>query len=246
MLYSEIIAVCSQIHTKHINTVCGQNVELLNVKTGGAHSDHRVPGWLNLHMTDQDESGMPKRTIKPQAIRLPTPNATSVRSELLSPSFLLYDNHSEVNDSCVNGCTDTKRRQHCKMYQHPDHSVKDAWTDKRMLRTSQTSSPPLQNMPTTEGAPSGCQGISNTFVSHFTAPVLSGKRSIAVFKRHICSLSRCCIVRCLVCIVVSYLVCIVVSYLVYCCSCLVCMVVVFSVLLLVILCIVVVVLCVLL
>jgi hypothetical protein len=32
MLYSEIIAVCSQIHTKHINTLCGQNAELLNVK----------------------------------------------------------------------------------------------------------------------------------------------------------------------------------------------------------------------
>ena len=32
MLYGEIIAVCSQIHTKHINTVCGQNVKLLNVK----------------------------------------------------------------------------------------------------------------------------------------------------------------------------------------------------------------------
>ena len=32
MLYSEIIAVCSQIHTKHINALCGQNVELLNVK----------------------------------------------------------------------------------------------------------------------------------------------------------------------------------------------------------------------
>jgi hypothetical protein len=27
----EIIAVCSQIHTKHINTLYGQNVELLNV-----------------------------------------------------------------------------------------------------------------------------------------------------------------------------------------------------------------------
>jgi hypothetical protein len=27
MLYSEIIAVCTQIHTKHINTLCGQNVE---------------------------------------------------------------------------------------------------------------------------------------------------------------------------------------------------------------------------
>ena len=32
MLYREIIAVCSQIHTKHTNTLCGQNVELLNVK----------------------------------------------------------------------------------------------------------------------------------------------------------------------------------------------------------------------
>jgi hypothetical protein len=32
MLYREIIAVCSQIHIKHINTVCGQNVELLNVQ----------------------------------------------------------------------------------------------------------------------------------------------------------------------------------------------------------------------
>jgi len=32
MLYREIIAVCSQIHTKHINRVCGQDVELLNVK----------------------------------------------------------------------------------------------------------------------------------------------------------------------------------------------------------------------
>jgi hypothetical protein len=29
MLYREIIAVCSEIHTKHINTLCGQNVEFL-------------------------------------------------------------------------------------------------------------------------------------------------------------------------------------------------------------------------
>ena len=28
MLYREIIAVCSEIHTKHINTLCGQKVEL--------------------------------------------------------------------------------------------------------------------------------------------------------------------------------------------------------------------------
>ena len=32
MLYREIIDVCSEIHTKHTNTLCGQNVELLNVK----------------------------------------------------------------------------------------------------------------------------------------------------------------------------------------------------------------------
>jgi len=32
MFYREIIAVCSEIHTKHINTVCGQNAELLNVE----------------------------------------------------------------------------------------------------------------------------------------------------------------------------------------------------------------------
>jgi len=32
MLYSEIIAVCSEIHTKHINTLCGQNVEFVSFK----------------------------------------------------------------------------------------------------------------------------------------------------------------------------------------------------------------------
>ena len=32
MLYWEVIAVCSQIRTKHINALCGQNVDLLNDK----------------------------------------------------------------------------------------------------------------------------------------------------------------------------------------------------------------------
>jgi hypothetical protein len=40
MLYSEVIAVCSEIHTKHINTLCGQNIELLNVKHDGTYSNH--------------------------------------------------------------------------------------------------------------------------------------------------------------------------------------------------------------
>jgi uncharacterized membrane protein (DUF373 family) len=30
MLYREIIVVCPEIHKKHINKLCGQNVVLLN------------------------------------------------------------------------------------------------------------------------------------------------------------------------------------------------------------------------
>ena len=40
MLYREIIAVGSEIHTKPINTLCGQKLELLNVKLCGTYSDH--------------------------------------------------------------------------------------------------------------------------------------------------------------------------------------------------------------
>jgi len=32
MLYREIMSVCSEIHTKIHNTLCGKNVEILNVK----------------------------------------------------------------------------------------------------------------------------------------------------------------------------------------------------------------------
>jgi hypothetical protein len=31
MLYREIIAVCAEIHTKRINTLCGQNVEFFKI-----------------------------------------------------------------------------------------------------------------------------------------------------------------------------------------------------------------------
>jgi hypothetical protein len=48
MLYSEIFAVCSQIHTKHINTctLCGQSVEFVNVKHGGTYSNQ----WNRKHV----------------------------------------------------------------------------------------------------------------------------------------------------------------------------------------------------
>ena len=32
MLYRGVIAVCTDIHTKHTNTLYGQNVEFMNVK----------------------------------------------------------------------------------------------------------------------------------------------------------------------------------------------------------------------
>jgi hypothetical protein len=40
MLYKEIVAVYSEINTEHINKLCGQNVEFVNIKTAGALSEH--------------------------------------------------------------------------------------------------------------------------------------------------------------------------------------------------------------
>ena len=42
MLYGEIIAVCSQIPTKHINKLCGQNVELYLKIQSVPRSKHSV------------------------------------------------------------------------------------------------------------------------------------------------------------------------------------------------------------
>ena len=45
MLYREIIAVCSHTHTKHINTLCGQNVEL-HIKTQSEPRSKHTPSRL--------------------------------------------------------------------------------------------------------------------------------------------------------------------------------------------------------
>ena len=45
MLYREIMAVCSEIHTKHINTLCGQNVELY-IKTQSVPRSKHTPSRL--------------------------------------------------------------------------------------------------------------------------------------------------------------------------------------------------------
>jgi len=39
MLYREIIAVCSEMHTKHINTLCGQNVVVTSVLSTSSMAD---------------------------------------------------------------------------------------------------------------------------------------------------------------------------------------------------------------
>ena len=56
MLYREIIAVCSEIHTKHINTLCGQNVELVYVKPGCTRSNHWT--FLYIHGSVHRESNL--------------------------------------------------------------------------------------------------------------------------------------------------------------------------------------------
>jgi hypothetical protein len=44
MLYREIIALCSEIRTKPINTVCGQNVELYIKTQSLPRSKHSALG----------------------------------------------------------------------------------------------------------------------------------------------------------------------------------------------------------
>jgi len=52
MLYREIMAVCYHIHTKLRNTLCGQNLEFLNVKSIVTYGTQQVltaqlrPIWL--------------------------------------------------------------------------------------------------------------------------------------------------------------------------------------------------------
>ena len=48
MLCRETITLCSEIHTKHINTVCAQNVEFVNVKAGGTYSHHGALKGVNI------------------------------------------------------------------------------------------------------------------------------------------------------------------------------------------------------
>ena len=47
MLHREIMALCSEIHTKHTNTLCGQNVKLI------IFSPYRAVNTLRLSYKNQ-------------------------------------------------------------------------------------------------------------------------------------------------------------------------------------------------
>jgi hypothetical protein len=48
MLYSEMIAVCSDIDTERINALCGENVDILNVKSCGTCTHYRaLENWFS-------------------------------------------------------------------------------------------------------------------------------------------------------------------------------------------------------
>jgi hypothetical protein len=69
MLHREIMAVCSEIHTKHINTLCGQKVELLNGKLAvykqciGNHLLHFHGNTEHFYVADSHVSETYKRHV---------------------------------------------------------------------------------------------------------------------------------------------------------------------------------------
>jgi hypothetical protein len=98
MLYSEIIAVCSQIQTKHINTLCGQNVELLNVKLAVPRGYNGLIFSKAVRLTEQKVSLVCSYrhlslqyspAVSPNVPTFPQNRTTLSQLETLCPSGLL-------------------------------------------------------------------------------------------------------------------------------------------------------------
>jgi hypothetical protein len=51
MLYGETIAVCSEIHTKYINILCGQNVEFLKLNLAVHKTADTLKGFNTIRRT---------------------------------------------------------------------------------------------------------------------------------------------------------------------------------------------------
>ena len=65
-----MMAVCSKIHTKHIITVCGQNVELLNVKLA-VHIVTSVRDYSQLRSNNNHFYNVPLFSQKPKYFLIP-------------------------------------------------------------------------------------------------------------------------------------------------------------------------------
>jgi hypothetical protein len=84
MLYREIIAVCSEMHTEHINTLCGQNVRLSSIGIVGikqyASAAHDTPSkqWQGL---------VPGKCVYFDASTKHSKKIWSIRSQLMKESL---------------------------------------------------------------------------------------------------------------------------------------------------------------
>jgi len=81
MLYREIIAVCSEINKKHINILCGQKVELCNVKPVGTYNHHWI---LNGEVKD---TNLGVDRLLPVARRVSISNKARQKFEIKKSTF---------------------------------------------------------------------------------------------------------------------------------------------------------------
>ena len=108
MLYREIIAVCSQTHTKHINTLCGQNVQLLTVKPDGTYSNHcgAVKQLTTLHSTLATCRFPTARRCTPAALCRLSPFQSNIRPTLLVHSLRPASCAESVTGFVLLGCVE--------------------------------------------------------------------------------------------------------------------------------------------
>jgi len=97
MLYREIIAFCSEIHTEHINTLCGQSVEFVNVKlavhkTLSSFSLILFVNNNNLVQEQREISASVTERVKHSWSRNPTPDIQVQRN--------VYNKHSRLFSVC--------------------------------------------------------------------------------------------------------------------------------------------------
>jgi hypothetical protein len=98
-----IIAVCSEIHIKHINTLCWQNAELLYVKSGG------LAGQKSLQKLHSPCLESTVEGILYMAFELRNKGSRDFKC-CSRPACLVYDIGAAVGTSCV-----LQRDQHVRM-----------------------------------------------------------------------------------------------------------------------------------